>query len=198
MNKYGHRRQHVALSYLDIQRYAKIASPRILSKTIRHAMAKNYVDRVEDGYFDPNGGMMSRSAHYALKWQASAPTTPKSEAAENHTEKFSGGTLKSEAADHAEKYSGIQIKQRNKTYKQQTGEAAASFLKLKEAGFDERAARAMAAKRPFDRVDRQIRWMDQRRMCRNRLGMLAGRSRRTGRPGSTNLARTSWVNPTLS
>jgi hypothetical protein len=172
VNKYGHRRQHVALSYLDIQRYAKIASPRILSKTIRNAIAKNYVERVEEGYFDPNGGMMSRSAHYALKWQASATTTPKSEAAENHSEKYSGGTPKSEVADHTEKYSGIQIKQRNKTNKEQTGEAAATFSRLKEVGFDERSARAIASSYPFERVDRQIRWIDRRRVRRNRLGML--------------------------
>ena len=172
VNKYGHRRQRVALSYLDIQRYAKIASPRILSKTIRHSIAKNYIERIEDGYFDPNGGMMSRSAHYALKWQDTASTTLKSEAEENQAEKFSGGTLKSEAADHTEKYSGIQIKQRNKTNKEQTGEAAATFLRLKEAGFDERAARAIASKHSFDRVDRQIHWIDRRRVRRNRLGML--------------------------
>jgi hypothetical protein len=196
VNKYGHRRQRVALSYLDIQRYAKIASPRILSKTIRHAIAKNYVERIEEGYFDPNGGMMSRSAHYALKWQASAPTTPKSEAAENHSEKFSGGTLKSEADDHTEKYSGIQIKQRNKTNKEQTGEAAATFLRLKEAGFDERAARAMASKHPFERVDRQIRWIDQRRVRRNRLGMLRRAIEEDWtRPGSANLARDELGQP---
>jgi hypothetical protein len=190
VNKYGHRRQHVALSYLDIQRYAKIASPRILSKSIRHSIAKNYVERIEDGYFDPNGGMMSRSAHYALKWQASAPTTPKSEAAENHSEKFSEGTLKSEADYHTEKYSGIQIKQRNKTNKEQTGEAAVTFLRLKEAGFDERAARTMASKHPFERVDRQIRWIDQRRVRRNRLGMLRRAIEEDWtRPASANLAR---------
>jgi hypothetical protein len=190
VNKYGHRRQRVALSYLDIQRYTKIASPRILSKTIGHAMSKNYVERVEDGYFDPNGGTTSRSAHYALKWQASAPTTLKSEAAENHSEKFSGGTLKSEAADHTEKYSGIQIKQRNKTNKEQTPEAAATFLRLKEAGFDERAARAIANKHPFERVDRQIRWIDQRRVRRNRLGMLRRAIEEDWtRPRSANLER---------
>src|SRR5438445_666168 len=49
-NRYGHRRQRVALSYRDIQRYTRLASPRILSKAIRGSIAKNYIERVEEGY----------------------------------------------------------------------------------------------------------------------------------------------------
>lgn len=104
-NKYGHRRQQVALSYRDLQRYAKIASPNELSRAIRHAVAKNYITRVEDGYFDPNGGRLSRSAHYAVKWlqpSHASPTTPKTIAGENqpvpHSEKRSGTTPKTVAA----------------------------------------------------------------------------------------------------
>ncbi len=180
-NKYGHRRRQVALSYLDIQRYTKIASPRILSKTIREAIAKNYIERVEEGYFDPNGGMRSRAAMYAVKWADPGPnslTAPKSEAEKNLTEKFSGTALKSEAADYSEKVSGIQIKQGNKTNKQSkkpsalTGEAAATFERLKEAGFDAVAAKSLALRYPFDRVERQINWIDGRNAKRNRLGML--------------------------
>ena len=177
-NKFGHRRQRVALSYTDIQRYSKISSPRIVAVAIKDAIANNYVERVEQGYFDPNGGMLSRSAHYALKWadlSHEATITPKSEAAKNHSEKFSGNTPKSEAADHSEKYSGIQIKQRNKTIKQKEGlspEAAASFEKLQQAGFDDAAAETMARRYPFHRVIRQIDWIDRRRVRKNRLGML--------------------------
>lgn len=177
-NKFGHRRQRVALSYNDIQRYSKISSPRIVANAIKQAIANNYVQRIEQGYFDPNGGMLSRSAHYALKWadlSHEVTITPKSEVGENRSEKFSGNALKSEAADHSEKFSGIQIKQRNKTIKQKRElepEAAASFESLKEAGFDDAAAREIAGRFSFDRITRQIEWIDLRRVRKNRLGML--------------------------
>jgi DNA-binding HxlR family transcriptional regulator len=173
-NKFGHRRQRVALSYRDIQRYAKIASPSVLSKTIREAVAKNYIERVEEGYFDPNGGILSRAAHYAIKWAQvghESPSTPKSVAAENHSEKVSGTTPKTEAADHSEKFSGIQIKQTNNILKQQ-GAAAVTFERLKAEGFDERAAEAIAKRYPAERIDRQLRWIDRRTIKSNRLGLL--------------------------
>jgi hypothetical protein len=141
-------------------------------------MRKNYIQRVEQGYFDPNAGMLSRAAHYALKWADSGRSwaiAPKSEAGKNRSEKYSGITPKSEAADHSEKCSGIQIKQTNKTIKQKEGldpEAAASFEKLKEAGFDDAAAVNIARRFPFHRVARQIEWIDARKVRKNRLGML--------------------------
>ena len=185
-NKYGHRRQRVALSYRDIQRYAKIASPTVLSKAIREAVSKNYIERVEEGYFDPNGGRLSRAAHYSVKWAQPShefPTTPKSVAAEiaaeNHSEKFSGTTPKTVAAGHSEKRSDIQITHTNNTLKQHLRQAqgrqardAATFEKLKAAGFDSRAAEAIAAKYPAERIDRQLRWIDRRKIKSNRLGLL--------------------------
>jgi len=176
-NKYGHRRQQVALSYRDIQRYAKIASPSVLSKTIRDAVAKNYIERVEAGYFDPNGGRLSRSAHYAVKWamlSPQSPTTPKSVAdkieAKNHSEKLSGTTPKTVAANHSEKRSDIQITKINNILKQQG--VAATFERLKAEGFDDRAAETISKRYPAERIERQIRWIGQRRIKANRLGML--------------------------
>lgn len=177
-NKYGHRRQQVALSYRDIQRYAKIASPTVVSEAIRDAVAKNYIARVEDGYFDPKGGRLSRSAQYAVKWLQlglHSPTTPKSVAGEisakNHSEKFSGTTPKSVAADHTEKRSGIQITDRNNTLKQQP-DVAVILGRLRAEGFDERAAAAIANRYPAERIERQIAWIDGRKIKANRLGML--------------------------
>lgn len=184
-NKYGHRRQQVALSYRDIQRYAKLASPRLVSASIRQAIARNYIQRVEEGYFDRDGGRLSRSAHYALRWAEAglgSATTPKSEAGKiiiaNHSEKVSGTAPKSEAADHSEKFSGIQIKQTNKTSKQQARRVERNiavvevFERLKAEGFDAVAARAIADRYPAERIHRQINWIDQRKIKANRLGML--------------------------
>jgi hypothetical protein len=183
VNKYGHRRQRVALSYRDIQRYAHIASPRILSKAIRKAMTTNYIERVEEGYFDPDAGRLSRAAHYAVKWAQAGgepAATLKSEAGkidvQNHSEKFSGTAPKSEAENHSEKFSGIQIKQKNNTLKQQAPSAltavAVAFEKLKAQGFDARAAQAIADRFSAARIERQIGWIDRRAIRRNRLGML--------------------------
>lgn len=177
-NKYGHRRQQVALSYRDIQRYAKISSPTVLSKAIREAVAKQYIERITEGYFDPNAGRLSRSAHYAVKWSQPgllSPTTPKSVAGgikvNNHSEKFSGITPKSVAVGHSEKRSGIQIKETNNTLKQQPI-AVGTFERLKTEGFDERAARAITNRYPAERIQRQIDWIDKRKIKANRLGML--------------------------
>ncbi len=177
-NKYGHRRQQVALSYRDIQRYAKISSPTVLSKAIREAVAKQYIERIEEGYFDPNAGRLSRSANYAVKWSQPgllSPTTPKSVAGgievKNHSEKFSGTTPKSVAAGHSEKRSGIQIKETNNILKQQTA-AVGTLERLKAEGFDQRAAQAITSRYPAERIQRQIDWIDRRKIKANRLGML--------------------------
>jgi hypothetical protein len=177
-NKFGHRRQRVALTYRDIQRYAKIASPGVLSKTIRDAIDRNYIERVEDGYFDPNGGVLSRSAHYALKWAQHVDqpaTAPKSVAAkfvsQHHTENRSGTAPKTEAASHTEKHSDIQIKQINKTSKQQE-EVAVAFERLREVGFDRSAAQRIASAFPIDRILQQIDWLPMRHVKSNRLGLL--------------------------
>ena len=181
-NKYGHRRQHADLSYRDIQRYAKIASPSILTKTIYEAMGKNFIYTAKKGHFDPNGGLTSRSAHYAIKWAQPSPdslNTPKSVAAnldvEIHSEKVSGSTPKSSAVKHSEKFSGIQIKE-NKTNKQKllevVGEAAVAFERLRKEGFDMKAARSLALNHSLEVIEKQIGWIDQRRIRKSRLGML--------------------------
>ncbi len=177
-NKYGHRRQQVALSYRDIQRYAKIASPSVLAKALREASAKQYIQRVEEGYFDPNAGRLSRAAHYAVKWAPlshGSSSTLKSVAEEmpfkNHSEKQSGSTPKSVAGDHTEKRSGIQIKQANNTLKQQPA-VAQTFERLKAEGFDVRSAEAIANRYPTERIERQLRLIDRRGVKANRLGML--------------------------
>jgi hypothetical protein len=175
-NKFGHRRQRVALSYRDIQRYGHISSPATLAKAIKVALARNYIERVEEGYFDPNAGMLSRAAHYAVKWAqpgALSPTTPKSVAAivtpADHSEKRSGTTPKTVAGDHSENCSGIQTTGNNTL---QTTAAAVACERLKAAGFDARSAKAIADRYPADRIHRQIAWIDRRRIKANRLGML--------------------------
>lgn len=174
-NKYGHRRERATLPYLAIQRYAKIASPSVLSQAIRRAIAMNYIERVDRGCFDTNAGRHSRPAQYMIKWVnllSASPITPKTVAAKSagkdHSEIRRGTALKSVAVDHTENRSDIQITL-NKTFKQQF---EGTFEKLKAEGFDTRAAEAIASRYSSERVERQIRWIDQRKIRANRLGML--------------------------
>jgi hypothetical protein len=183
-NKWGHRRANVSLSYQHIQNYSHIRDRKTLSEAIRRALKSNYIERVKEGYFDPDAGKLSLAAVYAVKWLDTAvhelngrKNPPGEMATKSRSEKPTGNGRKTLPGERSEKPTGIEIKQRNKTYKQQEasileGEAAVSFEKLKDAGFDEIAARAMALKFSFDRIERQINWIDRRSARSNRLGML--------------------------
>jgi len=67
-NKWGHRRKNVALSYQHIQNYSLLKDRKTLVGAIRMALTSNYIERVEDGFFDPDGGRLSKAAVYAVKW----------------------------------------------------------------------------------------------------------------------------------
>jgi hypothetical protein len=76
---------------------------------------------------------------------------------------------KTPPADRSEIPTDIEIKQTNKTLKQQN---AVTLERLKEAGFDAQAAQVLASRFSVERVERQIRWLDRRHVKRNRLGLL--------------------------
>jgi hypothetical protein len=191
-NQWGFRRQQTSLSYLDIQRYAKIRDPKTLASAIRSAMASRYLKIVDAGYFDPNGGRTSCKATYAIRWlndHANDTIGQKTPAAQtigkNQFEIPSGNGQKNPAADRFEIPSGIQITSTNKTLKQQDA-VVETFEKLKAEGFDDRAAEAIAQRYPAKRIERQIRWLDQRRIKANRLGMLrAAIDQDWSEPGTT-------------
>jgi hypothetical protein len=175
-NKWGHRRRNVSLSYQHIQNYSLLRDRKTLSGAIRHALKWGYIERVEEGFFDPNAGKLSKAAVYAIKWlnqsvddKIGRKTLPEEIAAENRSENPTGIGRKSPPEDRSEIPTDIEIKQRNKTLKQQ---ATVSFGKLKAEGFDEQAAQAIASKYSPERIERQIRWIDARNVKLNRLGML--------------------------
>jgi hypothetical protein len=179
-NKWGHRRQNVSLSYQHIRNYSRISDRTTLSGAIQHAMKSNYIERVEAGYFDPEAGKHSRAAVYAVRWLNEArdesigmKTRPGMSDPLFRLENQTGIGMKTRPEDRLENQTDIEIKQINKTLKQHVdAESAASFEKLKEAGFDDIAAKAIAKRFSFDRIDRQITWMAGRKFKSNRLGML--------------------------
>jgi hypothetical protein len=189
VNKWGHRRTQVALSYTHIQRYSKIRNRQNLAAAMRAALAANYLQRVEEGYFDPNGGLRSRKATYAVKWRGEATdqpigmkNVPAANASKNRSEIRTGIGMKNVPGDRFENSTGIEIKQINNTLKQQW--AAVSFKEEREdagtaavgllegEGFDRLTALKIASKHGIERIVRQIEWIDQRRVRRNRVGML--------------------------
>jgi hypothetical protein len=180
-NKWGHRRQNVALSYQHILNYSRLGDRTTLADALRHALERNYLERVEEGYFDTDGGKRSRAAVYALKWLNPAPreaigmkSRPAEAAHENRFEIPTGMGMKTRPADRYENPTGIEITETNKTLKQQPvpPAAAETFKRLREAGFDAQAAQALASRYPSERVERQIGWLDRRNVKSNRLGLL--------------------------
>ncbi len=177
-NKWGHRPRNVALSYQHLQNYTRIRDRKTLSAAVKHALGSNFIERVEDGFFDPDGGKLSKAAVYALRWLNPAvdPTIgrkslPGEIEAKDQSENPTGIGQKTPPAHQSENPTGIEIKQINKTLKQQET-VAATFEKLKAEGFDATAAQAIASRYPTERVARQIRWLDQRHVKSNRLGLL--------------------------
>jgi len=177
-NQWGFRRQQTSLSYRDLQRYSKMSDPKTLAGAIRSAVTSRFLKIVETGYFDPNGGRTSRKATYALQWlndntaESIGKKSPAAKTLEaDRFEKPSGNGQKNPAADRYEIPSGIQRTRINNTLKQHDP-TAATTEKLKAEGFDETAAGAIAKRYPAEQINRQIRWIDQRRIKANRLGML--------------------------
>lgn len=99
----GGRRQQAALSYKDLQNYARMGSPRHLSAAIQQAIKTGYIIRTADGFFDTDNGKRSKAATYSIKWETTTTYTanaPKREAGARkaeRSEKGSGNSPKREA-----------------------------------------------------------------------------------------------------
>ncbi|GIW76725.1 MAG: hypothetical protein KatS3mg104_1788 [Phycisphaerae bacterium] len=221
--KWGHRRQLASLSYEDIRRYTKLADRTSLSAAIETAIARNYIRRVEAGYFDPRGGRMSRSAVYALKWLNDAAeesnarkTRPEESTADQRSETPTGNARISRPAKHSGIPTGLQITVRKNMIKQQVGvevtaarrsggrtavavsseeDRQAARQMLTDVGFDEWASEELAARYPVERIVRQIDWLALRRPSRNPLGLLR---RAIEEDWQKPDAVRSWVDPTAS
>jgi hypothetical protein len=118
-NRYGFRRQRVALSYTELQRFTHL-SRQALNDALRQAIDHNHVMRLEAGYFDPQAGATSRPATYGIRWKDHVPMeeAPAVPAAEE--------TLPDLAVNDAEPSvqkvdRGISSKSRPERFKNQTG-----------------------------------------------------------------------------
>ena len=168
--KHGRRRQQVALSYKEIERYARIGSPTDLSKALRTALEKNYLVRLEPGVFSHRSDER-KPAIYAVRW-ADDWHGQKNIAALDTSEIRSSHGQKNEAAERSEIRSSIQTKPENETNKQQVAPQTKAAELLKRTGFGAKAAIKLAESAPLETIERQIEWLKYRAPSRNRLGLL--------------------------
>lgn len=66
-NRFGFQRRQVQLSVTDLERKTKL-SRRALRLALNLACEKNFIERIDRGFFDPCGGRKSQAAVYGLKW----------------------------------------------------------------------------------------------------------------------------------
>ena len=168
--KHGRRRQQVALSYKEIERYTRIGSPMDLSRALRTALEKNYLVRLEPGVFSHRRDER-KPAIYALRW-ADDWHGQKNIAALEGSEIRSSHGQKIEAAEESEIRSNIQTKPENETDKQQVAPRAKATELLKTAGFGTKAAANLAERASLETIERQLAWLEHRAPTWNRLGLL--------------------------
>jgi hypothetical protein len=178
--RHGRRRQQVNLSYSDIQRYTHLADRHTLADSLRRAEARNYIYRLDEGYFDRDAGRLSRPGRFTIRWADTLPPfltgskTPPAEIADHRFENPTGTGSKFQPMNRSENPTGIETKQRNEISKQQQAEAVTqgAYALLKREGFTEKAARDLAGRYPEEQIRAQIIWLPKRAPSRNRLGML--------------------------
>ena len=168
--KHGRRRQQVALSYKEIERYTRICSPTDLSKALQTSLEKNYLVRLEPGVFSHRRDQR-KPAVYALRW-ADGWHGSENIAATKASEIRSSHGQKNEAAGQSEIRSSIKTKPENETNKQQVAPSAKATELLKGAGFGTMAAAKLAEGVSLETIERQIEWLQDRAPTRNRLGLL--------------------------
>lgn len=186
----GSRRQQVAMSYTDIQRYAKISVRRHLADALQQALEQNYVVRISQGLFTHDKDRQI-STTYAVKWLDKGPypyigskkTPDKLDligSKKTPEERFKKDTRigsKRTPEDRFKKDTSIQMKQINETLKQQQDDPLAAEQKesidfLIQNGFSARDAQVIAATNCPEGVRQQVEWLPLRKPGVNPLGLL--------------------------
>lgn len=186
--KHGRRRQQATLAYSQIMKASGLSSRPTLAAAIQQAIRKNYIVRLDPGYFSARLDER-RSATYAVRWNdgfhAQTPATPAGEGSretapaglwkkqsENDTSlavKQSGNQTSSSRETAPVGQSGfhtIETKPINEKQKQQAADL------LKKEGFDAQAAAELVSKHPVEVIRRQIGWIGERNATRSRVGLL--------------------------
>ena len=193
----GERKVPVCLSISELGRLTRM-SRRHVHEAMQEAMASGYVERVQEGRFDPRAGADSHAATYRIRWTAQpvAPvhdvspepeTPPVRKGERHHSEKGNGEAVGKGIRDQSEKVHGNRsekgndisikrsIKNRSTAAADQKPPAAAAdgiMAKLLAVGFDVSAAGQLASRWSAEVIEQQLALLPQRKADRNRLGLL--------------------------
>ncbi len=67
--KWGHRRQQVQMSVTELEKRTHL-SREAVRKALQDSLAKNYIQLLEGGVFDPDAARLSTAATYGVKWNS--------------------------------------------------------------------------------------------------------------------------------
>lgn len=168
--KHGRRRQQVALSYQQIENYARFGSRSDLAKALRVALEKNYIVRLEHGVFS-HEAMERRRAVYAIRWcdfpngQKNEPATERSEIQTSISQIF-------EPAYRSENRTNIKTKPGNETGNSLAAASDALRKQLLGFGFTERTVVNLMRDHSREDIQQQIAWLPDRAPARSPAGLL--------------------------
>lgn len=168
--KHGRRRQQVALSYQQIENYARFGSRSDLAKALRVALEKNYIVRLEHGVFS-HEAMERRRAVYAIRW-CDFPNGQKNEPATQRSEIQTSISQISEPADRSENRTNIKTKPGNETRNSLAADSDALRKQLLGFGFTERTVVNLMCEHSREDIQQQIAWLPDRAPARSPAGLL--------------------------
>lgn len=167
--RHGRRRQQVALSYQQIENYARFGSRSNLAKALRLALEKNYIVRLESGVFS-HEATERRRAVYAVRWYDS-PNGQKIAPALERSENQTSISPISEPGHQSEKRTSIKTKPGNETGNRLAADSDPG-RKLLALGFTETTAAKLMREHSREEIERQIAWLPQRAPARSPAGLL--------------------------
>lgn len=168
--KHGRRRQQVALSYQQIENYARFGSRSDLAKALRIALEKNYIVRLESGVFS-HEAMERRRAVYAIRW-CDFPNGQKNEPATERSEIQTSISQISEPANQSENRTNIKTKPVNETGNSLAAGGDALRKQLLGFGFTERTVTNLMREHNREDIQQQIAWLPHRAPARSPAGLL--------------------------
>jgi hypothetical protein len=168
--KHGRRRQQVALSYQQIENYARFGSRSDLAKALRIALEKNYIVRLESGVFS-HEAMERRRAVYAIRW-CDYLNGQKNEPAAERSEIQTSISQISEPAYRSENRTNIKTKPGNETGNSLAADSDPLRKQLLGFGFTERTTVNLMREHSREDIQQQIAWLPDRAPARSPAGLL--------------------------
>ncbi len=182
--KHGRRRQQATLAYSQIMKASGLASRPTLAGAIRVAIRKNYIVRLDPGYFSANLEKR-RSATYAVRWSDGFHAS--AEPAEGSREIAPAGLWIKQSGNDTSSPPG-QSEIHTSTSREMTPAGQSGFHTietkhlnekqkrvadlLRKEGFESKTVAEMVARNPLEVIEQQLEWIGLRNATRSRTGLL--------------------------